>query len=267
MTTPHKHDLRYLPISELVPNEWNPQEQDDATFNRLVDEIKEVGFVDPCEVVPMNDGSFKIIGGEHRWKAASAAGLDEVPCIILSDKKWQDEDLQKFVTVRLNVLKGKLNPDKFLQLYTEMASKYGKEPLQKMMGYTDSGAFQKLLGGVKAGMKKALPKEMQEEFEKNSSEAKSAEDLGKIINSMFAKYGDTVQHSFMIFTHGKQEHIYVTMDKKMRMSMDKLMAYCKESGEDINSIMAPLTDKWMEEAETKLVEQMAKRAPKSDVKA
>lgn len=247
-----KHEQRYLSVDSLVPNAWNPQEQDDATFNRLVDEVNEVGFIDPIEVVPLDDGTFRIVGGEHRWRAAVASGKDEVPCIILSGAKWKDEDLQKFVTVRLNVIRGKLDPEKFLKLYQEMVDKYGADALQNMLGFTDVKAFQRVLGDVKKGMKKSLPKEMQDEFDKAAKEARTVEDLNKIIQALFTKYGDTVAQSFMIFTHGKREHLYVAMDRKMKKAMDKVIEHCKKSGEDINEFMEPLTQVFMQAATRKL---------------
>lgn len=240
--TERKLDLKYLPIDLIHPNSWNPQTQDELTFQRLADEIRDVGFVDPLEVVPMSDGTYRIIGGEHRWQAAKVVGLDEVPCAIIADKKWQDEDLQKFATVRLNVLKGKLDPEKFAKLYGEMADKYGADALQQLMGYVDTKGFQKLVGDVKRGMKKSLPKELQDEFDEKAKEAKTVEDLSNIIQHLFAKHGDTVNLSYMIMTYGKQEHVYVQMNAKTKKAMDKVLAYCKHSNEDINDFLGTIIE-------------------------
>jgi ParB/RepB/Spo0J family partition protein len=246
--------LGYLPLDKIIPNDWNPQEQDESTFNRLVEEIQEVGFIDPLEVVPLDDGNYRILGGEHRWKAAKQAGLTEVPVSILTDVKWQSEDLQKLVTVRLNVMRGELNPEKFLKLYNEMVRKYGKDPIQNLMGYTSSEKFQKLVGASMKALKKALPKEMHGAVDAAGKEAKSVEDIAKIVQEMFAQYGDTVNSSFMVFTHGKQQHIYIAMNKKMRHAMDKVVAYCKLTKEDINDVMVPITEAYMLALEDKLAQ-------------
>jgi ParB-like chromosome segregation protein Spo0J len=259
-----QHDLKYLPVDLLVPNSWNPQDQDEVTFQRLVDEVKpdSTGFIDVVQVVAMEDGTYRILGGEHRWMAAKAADIEEVPCIVLQGEKWKDEDLQKFVTVRLNTIRGKIDPEKFLKLYREMAEKYGTEALQGLMGYTDQKAFQRLVDGVKKGMRKSLPKDMSDEFEAKAKEAKTVEDLQKIIQTLFTKYGDTVKHSFMIFTHGKQEHIYITMDRKMVRAMTKVAEYCKLTGADINEFMAPITNEYMKEATKRLAaEKKDQEAP------
>jgi ParB/RepB/Spo0J family partition protein len=235
-------DMRLIPIDLIQPNSWNPQDQNEQTFQRLCDEIRDVGFIDPLEVVPLADGHYRILGGEHRWQAAKLVGLEEVPCVVLMDAKWQDEDLQKFTTVRLNVLKGKLDPTRFAKLYQEMAEKYGAEALQQLMGFVDTKGFQKLVGDVKRGLKKSLPKEMQDEFDEKAKEAKTVEDLQQIIQSLFAKYGDTVNLSFMVFTYGKQEHVYVQMNSKTKKALDKVLSYCRSTGEDINDFLAPLID-------------------------
>ena len=218
------------------------QGQDDLTFQRLCDEIRDVGFLDPLEVVPLDTGRYRILGGEHRWQAAKVIGLEELPCSVLVDAKWQDEDLQKFTTVRLNVLKGKMDPEKFAKLYQEMASKYGAESLQHLMGYVDTKGFQKLVGDVKKGMKKSLPKDMQDEFDEKAKDAKTVEDLSNIIQHMFARYGDSVGMSFMIFTYGKQEHVYIQATSRTKKALDKVIQYCRESGDDINDVMGPIVE-------------------------
>jgi hypothetical protein len=237
-----KPDLKYLPIDKLIPNGWNPQTQDEATFNRLVDEVKENGCLVPVQVVALTDGNFRIIGGEHRWKACQQAGLDEVPAAVLTGKKWEDADLQKFETVRLNAIGGKLDPEKFAKLYNELADKYGRDSLQQMFGFSDTRIFQKLVGDIKRQVKKSLPKEMHAAVDAAAKEAKTFQDLTDIVQMMLAKHGDTMNQSFMVFTFGNQEHVYVQMDRKMKRSLDKVLNYCRESGADINAFLGPIMD-------------------------
>ena len=237
-----KPELKHVPIDQLVPNGWNPQTMDEPQFNRLVDEIKENGCIVPLQVVPQEDGNYRIIGGEHRWKASAQAGLVEVPCAILTGKKWANEDLQKFETVRLNIISGKLDAQSFLKLHTEMVDKFGKDAMQQMFGFTDTRAFQKLIGAMKRGVKQALPKEAQAEFDEKAKEARTVADLSDIVQMLFAKYGETVPKSYMVFTYGRQEHVYVQMNPKMKRALDKALNYCRESGLDINDFFGPVLD-------------------------
>ena len=243
-----KHDQAYIPVDRIVPNSWNANEEDERTFDHLVEDVAETGFIDSLTVVPLDDGNYRIIGGEHRWMAAKASGENEVPCLILQGAKWKDEDLQKFVTVRMNMLKGKLNPEKFLKLYHEMADKYGEEQLQKLFGFTDKKAFKKILKGVTNAAKQALPKELHDDLEEKAKDAQTVEDLGTIVQEMFQKYGDTADKSFMIFTHGKQEHIYIAMSTDMRRAMDKVCLFCDTAGQDINDFMVPVVKACLDKA-------------------
>ena len=249
-----RHDMAYLSVDDLVPNDWNPQHMSDDEFDRLVEEIRDAGFNSAIEVVEAADEKYVIMGGEHRWRAAKVCGLEHIPCLIYRGDKWEEQDLQKFVTVRLNVIGGTLDPMKFAKLYEEMASKYGKESLQHMFAFTDHKAFQKLVGGVKEGLKGSLPKNLQDEFDEAAKEAKTVEDLSRIIQELFNKYGDTVQQSFMVFTFGKQHHVYIQMTSKTKKALDKVLNYCKTTGEDINEVMAPIIKACAADAEKKLAD-------------
>lgn len=253
-------DFKWLPIDSLIPNAWNINVQDATTFELLQDEIASVGLIDPIEVVPLQDGTYQILGGEHRWKAAGNLGHLEVPCVLLTDTKFKDEDLKKFVSVRMNIIHGKMDPDKFLTLYNEMASKYGADALQRLFGYTDSKAFQKMLGWVKKGLKQTLPKEMAAQVDDATKDVKSVEDLGNIIQNLFNQYGDTLSHSFMVFTYGKQQHVYIQMTAAMRRAMDKVMDFCRVTSADINTVLLPVIVECGKKAALELEKQKQQEA-------
>ena len=246
------YELKTVPINDLEPNGWNCQEQDAATFNRLREEVRKNGCIDPMEVIPLDNGKYRIIGGEHRWKACMSEGLEEVPVIVLTEEKWKEVELQKLVSVRMNMLHGELDPDKFLKLYNEMADKYGANALQDLFAITDSKKYQKLMAGVKKAMSSALPKEMQKEFDQKAKTTKTVEELASLIEEMFSKYGDTVDQDFMVFVHGKREHVYVAMNHKMKRAIEKVMEYCKLTKSSINDVMAPVVEECMKAAEAKL---------------
>lgn len=261
----YKHEQEYIPVDKIVPNEWNANEQDDKNFGLLVEDIAETGFIDSVTVVPMEDGTYRLIGGEHRWRAARALGELEIPALILRGDKWKHEDLQKFTTVKMNIIKGKLNPQKFAALYNEMAEKYGTEQLQKLFGFTSKSALQKVLKGVVSGAKKSLPKEMHKELEERAKNAKTAEDLGVIVQELFAEYGDTMNQSYMILSHGGQEHLYIRMDDDLRKAMDKVMIYCDYTKTDINSILSEIVREGVgAKAEELEVEPVEKESPEEN---
>jgi intein/homing endonuclease len=124
-----------IEIDLLENNSYNPNSLGQGDFDRLVSEIQNVGFIAPIQVVPLATGKYRIIGGEHRVAAARELKLAKVPAMVLDGPKWQDEDLQQLVTVRLNVLHGKLNPEKLAVLYNRMAKTYGEEALQQLFAF------------------------------------------------------------------------------------------------------------------------------------
>ena len=236
-----KYELLTVKTELLEPNDWNVNTQDDATFNRLREELRTVGLIAPIQVTRKPDGKYRILGGEHRWKAAMMEGIDEVPVIVLIDKKFEDDDLCKLVSVRVNMLHGKVDVEKFAKLHTEMANKYGADALQGLFGFTDAKGYQKLLAGVSKGLG-GVSKELKKQFDENAKEAKTVEELTSILNELFAKYGNTMDQNFMVFSHGKKNHIYISMDHKMNATMEKLTEYCKLTKEDINTVIQPLAE-------------------------
>lgn len=74
-----------LSISEIEPDRGQPRTNfSEEALSELEASIREFGVLQPLLVRPMSDGSYKIVAGERRWRAARRAGLSEVPVIIKS---------------------------------------------------------------------------------------------------------------------------------------------------------------------------------------
>lgn len=72
---------KILPISQLEPNPDQPRTEI-GDLTELTSSIKQNGILEPILVKPnSNSGTWMIIAGERRWRAANLAGLTEVPCI------------------------------------------------------------------------------------------------------------------------------------------------------------------------------------------
>src|SRR6059058_5832969 len=74
------HVGRMLPIDKLDANPDQPRTEI-GDLTDLTASIKEKGVLEPLLVKPTPTGRWMIIAGERRWRAATAAGLKEVPCI------------------------------------------------------------------------------------------------------------------------------------------------------------------------------------------
>ena len=70
---------RLIPIDKLDPNPDQPRTEI-GDLTELTASISEKGVLEPLLVKP-NLGRWMIIAGERRWRAATAAGLTELPCI------------------------------------------------------------------------------------------------------------------------------------------------------------------------------------------
>ena len=256
-----------LPVSKVIPNEWNPNEQDDKTFQRLQDEIDEVGLTVPLTVVDMEDGTYRILSGEHRWRASNALGLAHVEAKVVPLSEW-DEDQQKFKTLTMNWLEGEVSADKFRPLYREMADKYGEEAMPEMFGATDERAWKKLMAEMRESLKESLPTEdLKQEFEEKAKKAKTVDELTVLVETLMNKYGDNLDKSFMVFTYGKGRHIYVEMTPLMRRAMDRVTDFLMFSGGDINEFMLPVVEECLQraEAEWESMEQAVEDATDDEV--
>lgn len=206
-----KMNVINIPIDKVKPNPWNPNTMNTDVFNALVENVKEIGFVEPIMVVPDAEveGEYLVISGEHRTEAAKVLGYSTVPAIV---REKFDVDMQKFQTVRMNVLKGKMDPVKFTKLFDEMAETYGEEMTKDMMKFVDEKAFK----DVYMAVRDELPKDMQDKLDDSKKEIKTVDDLSRILNELFNKYGSSLDQNFMIFTYGGKIHLWVIMEQEFK---------------------------------------------------
>ena len=128
-----------LPISEMVPNKFQPRKNfDENNLKDLINSIKERGILQPIIVRKSNDdkSKFEIIAGERRWLAAQKAGLHNVPVVIT-----EADDLKslEFAIVE-NVQRHDLNPLEEAQGYKKLIDEfnYDQEKVSKFIGKSRS---------------------------------------------------------------------------------------------------------------------------------
>jgi ParB family chromosome partitioning protein len=74
-----------LPLNKLRPNPDQPRKSFPAeSIAELAESLKRHGLIQPIIAEDVGDGTFVIIAGERRYRAAEAAGLHEVPVILRS---------------------------------------------------------------------------------------------------------------------------------------------------------------------------------------
>jgi ParB family transcriptional regulator, chromosome partitioning protein len=100
-------ELRELPVELVKPNPNQPRTRfDPEALASLASSIETSGVVQPLLVRPLHDGSYELIAGERRWRAAQQAGLAKVPAIVRDSE--QVERLQ--VALIENMVREDLNP-------------------------------------------------------------------------------------------------------------------------------------------------------------
>ncbi len=76
--------LEDLPVASIVPNPHQPRVHfDEESLSELAASVREIGVLQPVLVRPgAQDGTYELIAGERRWRAARRAGLAVIPAIV-----------------------------------------------------------------------------------------------------------------------------------------------------------------------------------------
>jgi ParB family chromosome partitioning protein len=75
--------FRRIPIDRIRPRADAPRRSSDAALlAELTDSIRAHGVLQPIRLRPCGPGTYEIIAGERRWRAAQAAGLRHIPAVI-----------------------------------------------------------------------------------------------------------------------------------------------------------------------------------------
>ncbi len=128
-------DLTRIPVAKVHPSPFQPrQSMDDAALGRLAESIRRSGMLQPILVRPGVNGTYELVAGERRWRAATLAGIVEIPAIV---RPLSDEDAAEHALVE-NVQREDLNPmdrawalrklsERFGLTQTQLAERVGLE--------------------------------------------------------------------------------------------------------------------------------------------
>lgn len=121
-----------LSINEIEPNRDQPRKIfEEQALAELSASIKEHGVLQPLLVRPMADGSYRLVAGERRYRAARMAGVTEVPVTI---REMTDEEESIFALIE-NLHREDLNAIEEAQ---------GIKTLIDTFGFTQEEAAQKV---------------------------------------------------------------------------------------------------------------------------
>ncbi len=111
-----------LNINEIEPNRNQPRKVFNETgLEELAKSIEQNGIIQPILVRPMSDGSYQLIAGERRWRAARMVGLHEVPVTI---REMSDEEASVFSLIE-NLQREDLSPVEEAEGLKSLIETYG----------------------------------------------------------------------------------------------------------------------------------------------
>ena len=146
--------LRMIGVDRVRPGKYQPRTRmDEASLDELADSIREQGVMQPILVRPIDGSRFEIIAGERRWRAASKAGLAEIPALVRS----VPDNAALALALIENIQREDLNPLEEAQGLSRLIEEFGltHESAAKAVGRSRS-AVTNLLRLM------ALPKPVQE---------------------------------------------------------------------------------------------------------
>lgn len=118
----NNNSITTLGINEVEPNRDQPRKLfDEKALEELSKSIEQNGIIQPLLVRPMSDGSYQLVAGERRWRAARMAGLTEVPVTI---REMTDEEASVFALIE-NLQREDLNPVEEAQGLKSLIETYG----------------------------------------------------------------------------------------------------------------------------------------------
>ena len=122
-----------ISIDKIRRNPYQPRETfDPEKLEELADSIRVHGIIEPLVASKDGDGSYELISGERRLRAAKRAGLTEVP-VVLKELGRRDK-LE--VAIIENVQREDLNPIERAKSYQRLIDefRYGQEDVAKRVG-------------------------------------------------------------------------------------------------------------------------------------
>ena len=104
---PISADLRQIPVELVSPNPHQPRRHFDAeALAALASSLEDRGVLQPVLVRPVAGGTYELIAGERRWRAAQLAGFETVPAVV----RPEDDAASLELALIENMAREDLNP-------------------------------------------------------------------------------------------------------------------------------------------------------------
>jgi ParB family chromosome partitioning protein len=110
-----------LDVSRIFPGDQQPRKTfKDDSLKELAASIRERGVLQPIIVSRVGDGTFRIVTGERRWRAAGIAGLKKIPALI---KNVASKDSLEIALIE-NIQREDLNPIEAAEAFSRLITEF-----------------------------------------------------------------------------------------------------------------------------------------------
>jgi len=121
-TTQAQVEINRLPLTALQAGKYQPRQKMDAgPLQELAESIREQGVMQPLLVRLVGAGKYEIIAGERRFRAATLAGLKEVPVLV----SGADDQAAAAMALVENMQRQDLNPLEESQGLARLIEEFG----------------------------------------------------------------------------------------------------------------------------------------------
>ena len=115
---PQREGLAMLPVAKISPHPDQPRRHfDEAALEELAASIAQRGVIQPVVVRLLDDGSYQLVAGERRWRAAQKAQLHEIPALV---RELTERDVMALALIE-NLQREDLNPIEEARAYNRLA--------------------------------------------------------------------------------------------------------------------------------------------------
>ena len=115
-------EINRLPLTVLQAGKYQPRQKMEAgALQELAESIREQGVMQPLLVRLVSAGKYEIIAGERRFRAATIAGLKEVPVLVSS----ADDQAAAAMALVENMQREDLNPLEESQGLARLIEEFG----------------------------------------------------------------------------------------------------------------------------------------------
>lgn len=138
-----QRNIQYIHIDYIRPNPYQPRKQfNKAALEELCESIKQYGILQPINVRKISNNHYELVAGERRLRAATMAGLKEVPAIVVK----ADDDDSAVIALIENLQREDLNYLEEADGYNNLLTDHGftQEELAIKIGKSQSTIANKI---------------------------------------------------------------------------------------------------------------------------